>query len=109
MFLYFVKTFHSIEKNILYKTLKQYDFGDKLINWTNWINMLCTNPILRIKILWFDLDFERNKARIPISVLLYIFVADILPLKLKGDTVINGANLNMSSEMTYLHHADDLI
>ena len=53
--------------------------------------------------------FQRKKARIPISILLYTFVIEILHKKLKGDTVFNEANLNMSSEITYLHHADDLI
>ena len=64
---------------------------------------------LKNKITLVGTGFQRNKAWIPISVLLYIFVAEILALKLKVDTLIYAANLNMSSEMTYLHHADDLI
>ena len=44
----------------------------------------------------------------PISALLYIFVAEILALKLKGDNLIKGVNINMSTEIKYIQHADDL-
>ena len=44
----------------------------------------------------------------PISVLLYIFVAEILALKLKGDNLIKGVNINMSTEIKYIQDADDL-
>ena len=64
---------------------------------------------LKNKITLVGSGFQRNKARIPVSVLLYLFVSEILVLKLKVDTLIYEANLNMTSEMTYLHHADALI
>ena len=43
----------------------------------------------------------------PISALLYIFFAEILALKRKGDNLIKGENINMSTEIKYIQHADD--
>ena len=44
----------------------------------------------------------------PISALLYIFIAEIQDLKRKGDNLIKGENINMSTEIKYFQHADDL-
>ena len=40
---------------------------------------------------------------------LYIFVAEILAFKLKGDNSIKGMNINMSTGIKHIQHADDLI
>lgn len=45
----------------------------------------------------------------PISALLYLFVAEILSLKLKNNNQIKGIQLNnTSTEIKNLHHADDV-
>ena len=43
-----------------------------------------------------------------ISALSHLLVAEILALRLKEDNVINGVNINMSTEIKYIQHADDL-
>ena len=107
---FFEKTFDSIEWNFHFKTFKQFNFGDNFIKWRN---ILFTKPIFSIKNNgWISKTCSmsrRIRQGCPIFALLYIFAAEILALKLKVDTLIYEANLNMSSEMTYLHHADALI
>ena len=44
----------------------------------------------------------------PVTALLYIFIAEILALKLEEDNLIIGVNINMSKEIKYIQHADYL-
>ena len=45
----------------------------------------------------------------PISAILYLFVADILALKIKtNDQIIGIKTSNFSKEYKHVHHADDL-
>ena len=53
MFLDCEKAFDSIEWNFLFKTLKQFNFGD---NFITWIKKLYTKPIFRIEKQWLDLQ-----------------------------------------------------
>ena len=109
MFLDFEKAFDLIEWSFLFKTLKQFNFGD---NFIKYINILYTKPIFRIKNNgWISKTCSMSRGirqGCPISALLYIFVAEILALKLKGDILIKGENINMSTEIKYIQQADGL-
>ena len=93
VFLDFEKAFDSIEWNFLLKTLKQFNFGD---NFIKWVNILYIKPIFRIKNNgWISKTFSMSRGirqGCLISALLYIFVAEIIALKLKEDNLIKGIN-----------------
>ena len=110
LFLDFEKAFDSIEWNFLFKTLEKHHFKQ---NFIKWMKILYKNPIFRLK----------NNGRIsktcpmlrgirqgcPISAILYLFVADILALKIKNnDQIIGIKTSNFSKEYKHVHHADDL-
>ena len=110
MFLDFEKAFDSAEWNFLFKTLKKFNFGD---NFISWMKILYTKPVFRLKNNgWISRNcsmFRGIRQGCPISALLYIFVAEILAIKLKKNENISGFTCsNMNKEIKNVQHADDL-
>lgn len=110
LFLDFEKAFDSVEWNFLFKVLKKFDFGD---NFISWVTILYTNPIFRIKNNgWISKTCEMSRGirqGCPVSALLYLFIAEILAIKLKTNNDIKGIKIaNMSTAIKNLQHADDV-
>ena len=105
----FEKAFDSVEWNFLFKTLEKFNFGP---NFISWIKILYTNPIFRIKNNgWVSKTCKMNRGirqGCPISAMLYLFVAEILALKIRENDDIPGIKINCSTEMKTIQHADDL-
>ena len=105
----FEKAFDSVEWNFLFKTLKKFNFGP---NFISWVKILYTNPIFRIKNNgWISKTCQMNRGirqGCPISAMLYLFVAEILALKLRENNNIPGIKINDSTEIKTIQHADDL-
>ena len=84
LFLDFEKAFDSVEWNFLVKSLVKFNFGPEFITW---IKILYCNPIFRIKNNgWLSRTCIMSRGirqGCPISALLYLFVAEILALKIK--------------------------
>ena len=91
----FEKAFDLIEWPFLYNTLKAYNFGDYFISW--------------VKLLYSDIKscvgnngYYSNYFRItrsirqgcPISALLFILVAEIIAIRIRTNTGINGIKYN---------------
>ena len=110
LFLDFEKAFDSVEWNFLLKTLKKFNFGN---NFIEWIKILYTNPIFRIKNNgWVSKTCKMTRGirqGCPISAILYLFVAEILSIKIKGNENIEGFTCrNMNKDVKTIQHADDL-
>ena len=105
----FEKAFDSVEWNFLFKTLEKFNFGP---NFISWVKILYTNPIFRIKNNgWISKTCKMNRGirqGCPISAMLYLFVAEILALKLRENNNIPGIKINDSTEIKTIQHADDL-
>ena len=105
----FEKAFDSVEWNFLFKTLEKFNFGP---NFISWIKILYTNPIFRIKNNgWNSKTCHMNKGirqGCPISAILYLFVAEILALKIRNNKDIPGIKINEITEIKTIQHADDL-
>ena len=105
----FEKAFDSVEWNFLFKTLEKFNFGP---NFISWIKILYTNPIFRIKNNgWISKTCKMNRGirqGCPISAMLYLFVAEILALKIRENDNIPGIKFNGSTEIKTIQHADDL-
>lgn len=111
LFLDFEKAFDSVEWNFLFKVLKKFNIGKNFITWAN---ILYTNPIfimknygwlskLKIQKLFSD---KGNKTRMSfISSLLFLFVAEILAIKIKNHQNINGIKINIY-EIKSKQHAE---
>ena len=91
LFLDFEKAFDSVEWNFLLKTLEKFNFGNDFINW---IKILYNKPIFRLKNNgWISRTCEMKRGirqGCPISAILYLFVAEILSLKIKQNQNIKG-------------------
>ena len=78
-----------------------------------WIKILYCNPIFRVKNNeWLSKTCKMSRGirqRCPISALLYIFVAEILALKINENAYIQGVVLeSLHEEMKRVQNADDL-
>ena len=78
-----------------------------------WIKILYCNPIFRVKNNgWLSKTCKMSRGirqGCPISALLYIFVAEILALKIHDNANIQGFELeSLHEEITTVQHADDL-
>ena len=110
VFLDFEKAFDSVEWNFLFKTLEKFNFGQ---NFVRWMKVLYTNPIFRLKNNgWISKSCKMSRGirqGCPISALLYLFVAEILSLKIKDNGDIHGFKTSsMDKDIKSIHHADDL-
>ena len=89
LFLDFEKAFDSVEWNFLLKTLEKFNFGNDFINW---IKILYNKPIFRLKNNgWISRTCEMKRGvrqGCPISAILYLFVAEILSLKIKQNQIL---------------------
>ena len=103
----FEKAFDSIEWPFLFKCLKIFNFGD---NFISWIRILYTN----IKSYVGNNGYYSDKFDVlrsvrqgcPISALLFILVAEILAINVRGNDKIRGITCNNRSfQITQL--ADD--
>ena len=84
-----------------------------LDNFISWMRILYTKPVFRLKNNgWISRNcsmFRGIRQGCPISALLYIFVAEILAIKLKKNENISGFTCsNMNKEIKNVQHADDL-
>ena len=84
LFLDFEKAFDSVEWNFLFKTLTKFNFGE---NFLTWMLILYNNPIFRVKNNGWTSKLCKMGRGIrqgcPISALLYLFVAEILAIKIR--------------------------
>ena len=105
----FEKAFDSVEWNFLFKTLEKFNFGP---NFISWIKIIYNNPIFRIKNNgWISKTCHMNRRirqGCPISAILYLFVAEILALKIRNNEDIPGIKINDITEIKTIQHADDL-
>ena len=94
LFLDFEKAFDSVEWNFLFKTLEKFNFGTHSIDW---IKIMYCNPIFRLKNNgWLSKTCSMSRGirqGCPTSALLYIFVAEILALKISTNDGIHGFNV----------------
>lgn len=76
-----------------------------------WVEILYRNPTFKMKNNgWLSKTCNMSRGirqGCPISALLYLFVAEILAMKIKIDPNIKGININ-SNEIKSVQHADDL-
>jgi exonuclease III len=110
LFLDFEKAFDSVEWNFLFKTLEKFNFGP---NFLKWIKILYHNPIFRLKNNgWITKTCKMQRGirqGCPISALLYLYIAEILSLKIKNNNMIEGFQAkNMNKEVKNIQHADDM-
>ena len=110
LFLDFEKAFDSVEWNFLFKTLTKFNFGE---NFITWMQILYNNPIFRVKNNeWISKICKMGRGirqGCPISALLYLFVAEILAIKIKENRNIEGITFkNSEIEVKSVQHADDL-
>ena len=109
LFLDFEKAFDSVEWNFLFNVLQKFNFGESFISW---MKILYNNPIFKIKNNgWLSKTCSMSRGirqGCPISAILYIFVAEILALKLKNNAHVKGISIPGMYEMKYVQHADDL-
>ena len=106
----FEKAFDSVEWNFLFNVLQKFNFGESFISW---MKILYNNPIFKIKNNdWLSKTCSMSRGIrqcCPISAILYIFVAEILALKLKNNNAhVKGISIPGIYEMKYVQHADDL-
>ena len=91
LFLDFEKAFDSVEWNFLYKVLQKFNIGNTFIKW---IKILYTNPMFKMKNNgWLSKNCEMSRGirqGCPISALLYLFVAEILAIKINSNNNIKG-------------------
>ena len=111
LFLDFEKAFDSVEWNFLFKTLTKFNFGEKFITW---MQILYNNPIFRVKNNgWISKICKMGRGIrqgcSQFSALLYLFVAEILAIKIKENRNIEGITFkNSEIEVKSVQHADDL-
>ena len=110
LFLDFEKAFDSVEWNFLFKTLTKFNFGE---NFLTWMHILYNNPIFRVKNNGWTSKLCKMGRGIrqgcPISALLYLFVAEILAIKIRHNENIEGIKFkNSELEVKSVQHADDL-
>ena len=84
LFLDFEKAFDSVEYNFfMFKTLEKFNFGEQFINM---IKLLYNQPVFKIKNNgWISKTCEMKQGirqGCPVSVLLFILVAEILAIKI---------------------------
>ena len=84
LFLDFEKAFDSIEWDFLFKTLEKFNLGCNFIKWTK---ILYTNPIFKTKNNgWLSKTCPMTRGirqGCPLAALLFLFVAEILAIKIK--------------------------
>ena len=110
LFLDFEKAFDSVEWNFLFKTLKKFNFGN---NFIKWMSILYTKPMFQIKNNgWISKTCQMTRGirqGCPISAILYLFVAEILAIKIRSNNQIEGFLCpNLPKEIKSVQHADDL-
>ena len=110
LFLDFEKAFDSVEWNFLFKTLSKFYFGT---NFLKWMKILYNNPMFQIKNNgWISKTSHMSRGirqGCPISAILYLFVAEILAIKVRVNDQIEGFVCNnLPKEIKSVQHADDL-
>lgn len=108
LFLDFEKAFDSVEWNFLFKVLEKFNISNNFIKWAN---ILYTNPIFTMKNNgWLSKTCTMTRGirqGCPLSALLYLFVAEILAIKINSNQNIKGITIN-NNEIKNIQHADDL-
>ena len=109
LFLDFQKAFDSVEWNFIFETLKRFNFGD---NFLQWISILYNEPIFKLKNNgWISktCNMERGiRQGCPISSMIFLFVVEILSIKIMSDPNIRGFKTSkMSNGIKLIQHADD--
>lgn len=109
LFADFQKAFDSVEWNFLFKTLQKFNFGP---NFIKWIQILYKNPCFYVK----NNGWLSRKCRMergirqgcPVSALLFLFVMEILNLKIQNCGDIKGFKISsLEKEIKCIQHADD--
>lgn len=107
-FLDFEKEFDSVEWNFLYKALQKFNISNNFIKWAN---ILYTKPIFKMKNNgWLSKTCPMTRGirqGCPLSALLYLFVAEILSIKINSNQDIKGTAIN-DCEIKNIQHVDDL-
>lgn len=108
LFTDFKKAFDSVEWDFLFKTLKKFNFGN---NFLKWIKVLYTKPYVHVKNNnWLSRRCKMSRGirqGCPVSALLFIFVIEILVLKINASESIQGLNLGQTNKLKCVQHADD--
>ena len=91
----FEKAFDSIEWDFLIKTLKAFDLGDYFINW---INIIYTDISACVSNNgYYSKYFKLSRAirqGCPVSALLFLFVAEIIAIKIRNNKHIQGIKID---------------
>ena len=113
LFLDFEKAFDSVDYNFMFKTLEKFNFGDKFIAM---VKTLYNRPIFRIKNNgWISKSCEMQRGirqGCPVSALLFVFVIEILAIKIRNNNEIKGLSfqklpLPNENNIKIVQHADD--
>lgn len=87
----FEKAFYSVEWNFLFNAIQKFNISNNFIKWAD---ILYTNPILKMKNNgWLSKTCPMTKGirqGCPLSALLYLFVAEILYIKINSNQHIKG-------------------
>ena len=108
LFADFQKAFDSVEWDFLFQTLQKFNFGKKFLKW---IKILYTKPYFHVKNNnWLTRKCKMSRGirqGCPVSALLFLFVIEILVLKINASENIQGFKLGQRNELKCLQHADD--
>ena len=104
------KAFDRISHKFIFKTLKQYGFGDVFIKW---IRIIYKNVTSRVKVNGFltdTIDIQRGvRQGCPLSALLYVLCLEVLSTNIRKNENIIGYKITQNSfENKELLYADDL-
>jgi len=103
----FQKAFDSLEWNFMFKTLKQYNFGDNMIRW---ISAMYKNPVSIIKNNgWMGkmINISRGiRQGCPASALLFILCTEVMNNMLRNSYDVKGFNVG-TVEKKLFAYADD--
>lgn len=104
----FNKAFDRVEHEYLFRTLEEFGFGCRIVEW---IKLLYRDAKSRVKvngILTDPFNLERSvRQGCPLSAILYAIAAEPLALLLKNDKMIKKIKLPGGSECVVQQYADD--
>ena len=103
------KAFDRMSHKFIIKTLEKFGFGE---NFIKWVKILCTDTKSFVKVNGFEtseFDIERGlRQGCPLSPLLYVLVAEVLGIEIRGNRKIQGYKYG-DQEYKSSQYADDLM
>ena len=104
----YLKCFDRIETECVIQALKLFNFSDYICRW---VEIICTDFSLRIQNCGFFSEQIRVGRSVrqggPASNALFLVVAELLAIALRGDPQIKGANLHEIIQLLN-QYADDM-